>query len=323
MCFSKEIEQLSNRSTALKSQLKSEEGAKTALVLPLLQILGYDIFNPKQIMPELIADIGTKKSERVDYAIMSSGNPKLIIECKKIEDKLQDSSISQLFRYFTALRVKFSILTNGLTYQFFSDIETPNIMDSRPFFTFNLESYSSSDLDFLYRFRKGCLVGQMKALKTLCKKRKLRNYVREEVSEILIPSKQFVNNLKLGLLDTRLSSVTKKELAGIASELILEECIKVVEKHRNIENLAPILEKFVYSITTSTQQKKLCFRKTPNSIYLETSTGVTILRIFTIGLTLKINCADVAATLRVVGDVAQYTDIIKKEITQKLKNKES
>lgn len=323
MCFNKDLEQLANKLPTLRGQLKSEEGAKTALVLPLLQILGYDIFNPKQIMPELIADIGTKKSERVDYAIMSSGTPKLIIECKKIEDKLQETSVSQLFRYFTALRVKFAILTNGTTYQFFSDIETPNIMDCSPFFTFDLGSYNTEDIEFLYRFRKGCLVGQMKSLKTLCKKRKLKHFVRREIANILEPSKDFIDSLKKSLLDTRLSSVTKKELTKLSSALILEECIKVVQKHRSISNLEPTFLSFTNSLLTASQQKKTKIRKTPNSLYLETVGGTSILRLFTIGLTLKINCGEVAKTLRVIEDIEQYTDIIKQEITQTLKNKES
>ena len=321
MCFKNQVEQLADRVPQLRDQLKSEEGAKTALVLPLLQILGYDIFNPKQVMPELIADIGTKKGERVDYALMSSGQPKLIIECKKIEAKIQDSGISQLFRYFTSLRVKFAVLTNGIEYQFFSDIEVPNIMDSIPFFSFSLEAFTQSDLDFLYKFRKGCLVGQMKSLKSLCKKRKLRNYVRNEIAGILQPSKTFINHLKEGLLDTTLASVTKKELTTIADQLVLEECIKVVEQHRDIETLKPKLNILLETMLSQAQLKKVDIRKTPNSLYLETTSGNSILRVFTIGLTLKLNIHTTSTSLRVIDDLLFYKDIIKQEVTKALKTK--
>lgn len=319
MEINKDINELASKVPTIKTQVQSEEGSKTALVLPLLQILGYDIFNPKQVMPELIADIGTKKGERVDYALMSAGHPKLILECKKIEDKLEKVSVSQLFRYFTALKVKFAVLTNGIQYLFYSDIETPNIMDSKPFFRFSLEAYTPADLEFLYRFRKGCLVGQMRNLRKVCKKKKLRSIVCAEIGSLLDTSKEFVTNIKEGLAGSNLSSVSRKELESICRELTLQECIKKIRKHRSMDILKPRLEEFLQDILTKAQISKVAIRQTNSSLYVETVEGEVVLRVFTLGLDLKLLCGTESVSLRVIEDLHYHTDIIKNQVAGRTK----
>lgn len=49
--------------------IQTEEAAKNAFVMPFISALGYDVFNPSEVMPELVADVGTKKGEKVDYAL--------------------------------------------------------------------------------------------------------------------------------------------------------------------------------------------------------------------------------------------------------------
>tara|TARA_Y100000310_G_scaffold313516_2_gene361961 strand:- start:1 stop:975 length:975 start_codon:yes stop_codon:yes gene_type:complete len=319
MEINKDIAELASRVSTIKEQVQSEEGSKTALVLPMLQILGYDIFNPKQVMPELIADIGTKRGERVDYALMSAGLPKLILECKKIEDKLDKSGVSQLFRYFTALKVKFAVLTNGVTYLFFSDIETPNIMDTKPFFRFCLGSYTPADVEFLHRFRKGCLVGQMKSLRGLCKKKKLRSMVRAEITSVLDTSREFVTHIKDSLAGTTLSSVTKKELDRVCRDLTLQECINKVERHRSMDMLKPRLATFLEELLPKAHFAKLSMRQTSSSLYVEGLESELILRIYTIGLGLKISCGPLSESLRVIEDISYYKDIIKQQVAARIK----
>lgn len=63
------LAELQQRTLQHREVLLTEEAAKTALVMPFIQTLGYDVFNPSEVIPEFCADVGTKKGEKVDYAI--------------------------------------------------------------------------------------------------------------------------------------------------------------------------------------------------------------------------------------------------------------
>ena len=156
MEFNEKIEQLKERAMALKENLQTEEATKNALVMPFLNALGYDVFNPLEVVPEFVADSRLKKDEKVDYAIMKDNKPIVLVECKKVDnDKLDvKKHAGQLFKYFTACKAKFIILTNGIVYKFFSDIEETNVLDKEPFFTFNLFEYKENQLETLSEFCK-------------------------------------------------------------------------------------------------------------------------------------------------------------------------
>ncbi len=100
--------------------------------MPFIQTLGYDVFNPFEVMPEFTCDIGTKKGEKIDYAIMKDGNPVILIECKHWNQELTLYD-NQLLRYFHVSTAKFGILTNGIVYKFYTDLEHENKMDEKPF----------------------------------------------------------------------------------------------------------------------------------------------------------------------------------------------
>ena len=104
MEFIEKINQLKERAIQLKDNLQTEEATKNALIMPFLSALGYDVFNPLEVVPEYVADSRLKKDEKVDYAIMKDGKPIILVECKKVEnDKLDvKKHAGQLFKYFTA-----------------------------------------------------------------------------------------------------------------------------------------------------------------------------------------------------------------------------
>jgi hypothetical protein len=307
-----EIEALASRATELREYIVSEEGSKTSLVLPLLSLLGYDVFNPKQIAAELTADIGVKKGEKVDYAIMGSGEPKLIIECKKLGDPLAVPSRSQLFRYFTALRVKFGVLTDGVVYKFYSDIDAPNIMDDVSFFEFNLLAYTQADLEFLMKFRRGCLTGQMKSLLRESKKRKLVSLIRGAVRYSLCSTEPFLGEIKEDLALSNLASVTKKELLATAQRVALEEAISLVEENLRVDNLHKALEAILEQELGKEVAQLINYRLTANSVYLESVSGNFLARVFSSGLDLRVafNDGSSARPIRVVGDIRRYSDEI-------------
>jgi hypothetical protein len=145
---------IASRAETSKDLIQTEEATKTALILPLIQALGYDVFNPQEVMPELVSDIGTKKGEKVDYAIIKDGKPAILFECKKVAGDLSINHAGQLFRYFHVTEARFAVLTNGLIYRFFTDIEQPNVMDQTPFFEFNLLDFKNSDVEELKKFAK-------------------------------------------------------------------------------------------------------------------------------------------------------------------------
>lgn len=113
MDFKDQIRQLGERTTKLKEQIATEEATKNAFIMPFIQALGYDVFNPIEVVPEYVADIGLKKGEKVDYAILKENQPILLIECKHWAQKL-DIHDNQLVRYFHVTKAKFAILTNGI-----------------------------------------------------------------------------------------------------------------------------------------------------------------------------------------------------------------
>ncbi len=116
------------------NSIQTEEATKTAVALPFIsQVLGYDVFNPDEVIPEYVCDVGTKKGERIDFAISRNGEPQILIEMKKISEPLNVQHESQLIRYFTASRARIAVLTNGQHWLFFTDLESPNIMDTTPF----------------------------------------------------------------------------------------------------------------------------------------------------------------------------------------------
>lgn len=124
-----------------------------SLVVPLFQILGYDVFNPIEFCPEYAADVGIKKGEKVDYAILGNGTPNILIECKICSEQLNKHS-SQLFRYFSTTPAKFGILTNGIIYRFYTDLEESNKMDLVPFLEIDMLNLKDSSISELREFCK-------------------------------------------------------------------------------------------------------------------------------------------------------------------------
>lgn len=153
MEFIESLKQFSERVTMLKDTISTEESTKMSLVVPLFQLLGYDVFNPSVFCPEYIADVGIKKGEKVDYAILEDGQPTILIECKSCSEQL-DKHSSQLFRYFGTSSAKFGILTNGIIYRFYTDLEESNKMDLVPFLEINMLQLKDSSINELKKFCK-------------------------------------------------------------------------------------------------------------------------------------------------------------------------
>ncbi|KIL73686.1 type I restriction endonuclease [Bacillus badius] len=147
------LEMLNKVATDNKELIKNEESTKQFLILPLLRGLGYDTYSPQEVTPEFTADFH-KKNEKVDYAIFINREPKIFLEAKPVTSKITKNA-PQLSRYFSTFpSVRLGILTNGIEYHFFTDLNNANIMDSKPFFVFNITNYNEEDFSYLIKFSK-------------------------------------------------------------------------------------------------------------------------------------------------------------------------
>lgn len=193
MDFKDQFKQLSERVSNLKEQIMTEEATKNAFIMPFIQLLGYDVFNPLEVMPELDCDILKKKGEKIDYAIMKDGEPVMLFECKhwKQDLTLHDT---QLSRYFVSSKARFGILTNGIVYRFYTDLEKPNIMDKHPFLEIDIEKAKDIQIEDLKKFHKSYfeidnILSSASELKYMSE---LRNAIKAEFSS---PTPEFVKFL--------------------------------------------------------------------------------------------------------------------------------
>lgn len=152
MDFKDAILGLADRIKKQKDAIQTEEGTKAAFIMPMIATLGYDIFNPFEVVPEMGCDL-TKKGDKLDYAIMKDERAILLIECKHCKQNLNLHS-TQLSKYYAASNARFGVLTNGIEYRFYTDLDKMNIMDEKPFLVINLLDLSDTDIEQLRKFSK-------------------------------------------------------------------------------------------------------------------------------------------------------------------------
>lgn len=209
--FFDRIEGLSARSKAAERQALTEEATKTSFVLPFIQALGFDVFNLDEVVPEFVADVGTKKGEKVDFAIKIDGKIAMLVEAKPINSKLGDTQFSQLFRYFHVTESRLAILTNGREAWFFSDTEEPNKMDKDPFFKFDFQKYEKSQLIELSRFQKSnfAIESIIEAASNLKYSRGAADYLKIQLES---PDEEFVRFIGRKIYDGVITKTVMEQL---------------------------------------------------------------------------------------------------------------
>ncbi len=202
MDFIDQLRVLATRITNTRAVIQTEEATKNAMIMPLIQILGYNVFDPLEVTPELVADVGTKKGEKVDYAILKEGKPIILFECKKAGGDLDINHAGQLFRYFHVTAARFGVLTNGLVYRFFTDLEQPNKMDEKPFFEFNILDFKERDVEELKKFAKSAF--DLETILTTANELKYTRAIQTRLSEWMFnPSEEFVRLATSELLGSK------------------------------------------------------------------------------------------------------------------------
>lgn len=218
MDFVEKITQFSKRVDSIKESLLTEEATKTSIILPFFQILGYDVFNPCEFVPEYTADIGTKKGEKVDYAVMMDNVPLILIEAKPCSSELNTKHMGQLMRYFSVTKARFAILTNGILYRFYSDLEEKNKMDTIPFLEFKLLDFKKDDLEELKKFQKDTF--NLKSILNSASDLKYLTMVKNEIAEqFRNPSDQLVKVL-----------INKNIYSGAKTQSVLDKFKPMIKK---------------------------------------------------------------------------------------------
>ncbi|OUD13128.1 restriction endonuclease [Thioflexithrix psekupsensis] len=200
-----------------KDIIQTEEATKNAFIMPFIQALGYNVFDPLEVTPELAADIGTKKGEKVDYAILKEGKPILIFECKKCGAELNINHAAQLFRYFHVTEARFAVLTNGIVYQFFTDLEQPNKMDEKPFLEFNILDFRDSEVEELSKFAKTTF--DVEKILTTANELKYARHIKNILTQwMTAPSDDFIKLVAGDLIaGKRFTPVVREQFAAVTA----------------------------------------------------------------------------------------------------------
>ncbi len=228
MDFKDQIKQLGERVLKLKDQIQTEEATKNAFIMPFIQALGYDVFNPIEVVPEFISDIGLKKGEKIDYAIFKDGSPTILIECKHWNQNL-DIHDGQLLRYFHVSKAKFGLLTNGIVYRFYSDLVAPNKMDEKPFLDFSINEIKDNQIEELKKFHKS--VFDADSITNTASELKFMNELKQLIQhELINPTPDFVKHFAKQVYPSvvtakvleQFTNLTKKSIQQHISDLITE-----------------------------------------------------------------------------------------------------
>ena len=252
-----QLRALAARITLTKELIHTEEATKNAMVMPFIQALGYNVFDPTEVTPELCADVGTKKGEKVDYAILRDGKPIILFECKKSGADLNINHAGQLFRYFHVTAARFGVLTNGLVYRFFTDLAHANKMDEKPFFEFNILDFKERDVDELKKFAKSHF--DVETILTTASELKFTHTIQGRLAEWMAsPSEEFVRLLSLDLLaGKRFTPVIRDQFTIItrrAFEQLISERINERLKGAMTPESTPQLPKAAIPITSAAEE---------------------------------------------------------------------
>jgi len=359
MDFKDLIKQIGDRVIKLKDQIQTEEATKNAFVMPFLQALGYDVFNPTEVVPEFISDIGLKKGEKIDYAIFREGHPTILIECKHWKENLSIHD-GQLLRYFHVSRAKFGLLTNGITYRFYSDLVDANKMDEKPFLEFNIAEIKDNQIEELKKFHKtvfdaDSIVNTASELKYT---NELKHLLQQELAN---PSADFVKHFARQVYPSvvtakvleQFTNLTKKSIQQHISDLITErlktaltkedeetkkqEAIQAEEQAKleevKVVTTAEELEGFMV-IKAILRQKisitRITYRDAQSyfAILLDDNNRKTICRLYLSGtkkffVTLDDQKKEVKNEISSLDDIFKYSEILFKIVESYDKSKES
>ena len=249
MDFIEELSNLSARIVKQKDLIQTEEATKNAFVMPFINLLGYNVFDPTEVVPEFTADVGTKQGEKVDYAIFKDDEVIMLIECKKYGTDLVDVHASQLYRYFSVVHARIAVLTDGVLYQFYTDLEESNKMDTKPFLEFNMLDIQPALVNELKRFTKSTF--NLDATLTAASDLKYTKEIKQTMMEQLeAPSEDFVrfflsyvySGVKTQTVVQQFTDIVKRALNQFLNEQINQRLQSAMERGEASEEAVEVEE---------------------------------------------------------------------------------
>jgi hypothetical protein len=310
--------------------------------MPFINALGYDIFNPQEVVPEFVADIGSKKGEKVDYAILKNSDPIILIECKHWKEDL-DIHSTQLLRYFNTTKAKFAILTNGINYRFYTDLEAPNKMDEKPFLEINMLELKDTQIEELKKFHKSYfdidnIINTASTLKYSNEIKFLLSNEFKQPTEDFI--KFFIKNVYSGMATKKVinqfTEIVKISCQQFLSDLITERLKTALDKEKEtepkiagdqlkesaIETTAEEIESY-YVIKTILRQEiesnRIYYRDFQKffSILIDDSVRNTVCRLYLSGSVKQIafideNKNETKYQINSIDDIFQYSEQLRK-----------
>jgi hypothetical protein len=330
MELKEKLKSIAEKAVKQVGQITTEEATKNALIMPFLHSLGYDVFNPEEVIPEYIADIGDKKGEKVDYAVMKDGVITIIVECKKLGEKL-DIHTNQLKRYFTTVDAKFGILTNGITYQFYSDFDNQNLMDSDPFLEIDITDIKDNEVVELRNFYKTNFNTEQvwNSARSLKFESKLIVELKKELTN---PSVDFVRLLAGKFYKTKFSQTSTTAFTEMTKKVIQlhlkESPLLKADQENAAENKTVTTEEELEAFTiikTLLRQKisasRITHKDTQNyfGILIDENSRNTVCRLFFNGGTKYIvfidnNKNEIKKDITCLEDIFNHTDILFKTV---------
>jgi hypothetical protein len=217
MDFIDKIRELSARISKQLENIQTEEATKHALIMPFMTALGYNVFDPTEVTPELCADVGVKKGEKVDYAILRDGKPVILFECKHHAADLGKAHASQLYRYFGVTEARFGVLTNGILYWFYTDLEAPNKMDGKPFFEFNMLDIRESAVEELKKFSKSSFDLEF-ILTTASELKYTREIKRILIEQMQDPTDEFIRFFASKVYGGKLTQAVREQFGHLTKQ---------------------------------------------------------------------------------------------------------
>lgn len=241
MDFKDNVTGLSERIKVQRSAVKTEEATKTSFIMPMIYALGYDIFNPYEVIPEMDCDL-TKHGDKIDYAIQKDGETIILIECKHCTSNLNLHD-TQLAKYYAASSARFAILTNGIEYRFYADLDKNNIMDEKPFLVVDMLDLDDETIEQLKKFHKERFNESdiLSTAQSLKYSTEIKKAIREELSN---PSWEFVKYFTKKTYPwsfgqkafEQFAPIVKESFASIINEIIQDRLViaSKVEKKEEI-----------------------------------------------------------------------------------------
>lgn len=212
-----QLKSIANNIEKQNGRVLTEEATKNAFVMPFIKALGYDVFNPDEVIPEFTADHGIKKGEKVDYAIRMNNEPAILIECKCFGQNISKKAPSQLYRYYSVTEARIGIVTDGRHYHFYTDLEETNKMDNRPYMEIDLLNLEEAPQGQLNKLAKSSF--DIDTALITATELKYTKEIRRKIQELTeTPTRDFVKYFTSLVYEGRFTQKTQEQFTPIVTK---------------------------------------------------------------------------------------------------------